>query len=256
VKRVTTRDLVRRLAVAAAALTAMGAVAPRAHAQAMDPDEERARQLIVRIRRSMREVDTLLLSGAQPDKVEKEIVANQKRIDELLKETESKSQAVIQGIEELIKLAKSKSQPQGGGGGGDGKPKPGDGEPQDGEPPQREKSQDPQELQKQPKPEGGQPEGEKPDPKDGKDPKSTKGGDPKSPKPDKGNPDQRDANRPPPDSPTGEFERKNTSGRWGMLPPKVAEDLQRRDAEEFPQRYRRWMELYFRRVNKLSPRDR
>jgi len=41
-----------------------------------------------------------------------------------------------------------------------------------------------------------------------------------------------------------------------MLPPKVAEDLQRRDADEFPQRYRRWMELYFRRVNKLSPHDR
>jgi hypothetical protein len=40
-----------------------------------------------------------------------------------------------------------------------------------------------------------------------------------------------------------------------MLPPKEAEDLQRRDADEFPQRYRRWMELYFRRVNKLSPRD-
>jgi TolA-binding protein len=253
------RRFVRTVRACALLIAAAAAVGPRAHAQAMDPDEERARQLIVRIRRSMREVDTLLLSGSQPDKVEKEIAANQKRIEELLKETESKSQSVIQGIEELIKLAKSKSQPSGGGGGGDGKPKPGDGDPQDGDPPQRGKSQDPQELQKQPKPDGGQPEGEKPDPKDGKDgkdPKSTKGGDPKSPKPDKGNPDQRDANRPPPNSPTGEFERKNTSGRWGMLPPKEAEDLQRRDAEEFPQRYRRWMELYFRRVNKLSPRDR
>jgi len=40
-----------------------------------------------------------------------------------------------------------------------------------------------------------------------------------------------------------------------MLPPKVAEDLQRRDAEEFPHRYRRWMELYFQRVNRLAARD-
>ncbi len=39
-----------------------------------------------------------------------------------------------------------------------------------------------------------------------------------------------------------------------MLPPKEAEELQRRSAEEFPQRYRPWMELYFRRVNRLPSR--
>jgi hypothetical protein len=41
-----------------------------------------------------------------------------------------------------------------------------------------------------------------------------------------------------------------------MLPPKEAEDLQRRNADEFPQRYRRWMELYFERVNRLQARGR
>jgi succinate dehydrogenase flavin-adding protein (antitoxin of CptAB toxin-antitoxin module) len=80
--------------------------APHLSAQGMDPDQERARQLIVRIRRSMREIDSLLLSGAQPDKIEKELAANQKRIDALLKETESKSQAVVQNIDELISLVK------------------------------------------------------------------------------------------------------------------------------------------------------
>jgi len=81
----------------------------------MDPDQERARQLIVRIRRSMRDVDSLLLSGAQPDKVEKELTANQKRIEELLKQTEAKSQSVVADIDELIKLAKSRQQSGGGG---------------------------------------------------------------------------------------------------------------------------------------------
>jgi len=80
--------------------------APRAPAQGTDPDQERARQLIVRIRRSMRDVDSLLLSGAQPDKVEKQLAANQKRIEELLKQTEAKSQSVVRDIDELIKLAK------------------------------------------------------------------------------------------------------------------------------------------------------
>ncbi len=52
--------------------------------------------------------------------------------------------------------------------------------------------------------------------------------------------------------PVGEFEQVDTTGRWGLLPPKEAEDLQRHDIDEFPQRYRRWMELYYRRVNRSS----
>ena len=96
-----------RWACAIAAVVAAGAFAPRARAQGMDPDQERARQLVVRIRRSMREIDSLLLSGAQPDKVERELVANQKRIEELLKETESKSESVIKNIDELVSLTKT-----------------------------------------------------------------------------------------------------------------------------------------------------
>jgi hypothetical protein len=207
----------------------------------------------------MREIDSLLLSGARPEKVEKELAANQKRIEDLLKETESKSQAVIQNIDELIKLTKyqeQKNPQQSSGGGGGSDP---NGEPQ--KQPQRGKSDDPQELQKQPKPEDGQPDPQdgsqpKPDPKNGQKPKpEPKPGesDPKHGGPDKSKPQQTDGK--PPNSATGEFERSNMSGRWGMLPPKEAEDLQRRDAEEFPQRYRRWMELYFQRVNKLPARD-
>jgi hypothetical protein len=245
----------RAVAAAAALLIAAGAFAPSASAQGMDPDQERARQLIVRIRRSMREIDSLLLSGAKPDKVEKELAANQKRIEDLLKETESKSQSVIQNIDELIKLTKYQQQkdPQQGQGGGDGKDPQGDPKKN----PQREKSQDPQELQKQPKPEGEQPQDgsqKKPDPKPGEKQEPKPGQkDPKKGDPDKTPPQQGEGT--PPKSATGEFERSNMSGRWGMLPPKEAEDLQRRDAEEFPQRYRRWMELYFQRVNKLPARD-
>ena len=132
---------------------------------------------------------------------------------------------------------------------------PGKGDPKDPSqpPPQpkRDKSQDPGELQKQPDQEKPQ----KSDPRDADDPKA-KEGDPKSGKPDSHRPQQKDADRPPPKGATGEFERADVSGRWGVLPPKEAEELQRRDAEEFPQRYRRWMELYFNRVNRLEGRDR
>ncbi|MBL8840831.1 MAG: hypothetical protein JNL90_04790 [Planctomycetes bacterium] len=43
------------------------------------------------------------------------------------------------------------------------------------------------------------------------------------------------------------------SDRWGVLPPKEAEALQRRSVDEFPPRYRVWMERYFARVQRLAP---
>jgi hypothetical protein len=237
-----------KMAIAAAvAIAASLALAPPASAQMTDPDQERARELVLRIRKSMREIDSLLLKGAQPEKVEQELAANQKRIEELLKETESKSQAVIQNIDELVKLTKYQKSNSGGSGGS----QPPEQKPQgsEGQMPEREKSQDPQELSPQPK-DGQQPkDGEQP-----KDEEQNRDGDPKSGRPDRTPPEQRDAKRPPPKGATGEFERTDVSGRWGMLPPKEAEDLQRRNADDFPQRYRQWMELYFRRVNKLPSR--
>ena len=103
----TTRLLERCARAAVFALVAAGAaaLAPDAPAQSMDPDQARMKELVQRIRRSMREIDALLLKGA-PRAAETELAANQKRIDELLRETESKSQSVIQNIEELIKLSK------------------------------------------------------------------------------------------------------------------------------------------------------
>ena len=117
----------------------------------------------------------------------------------------------------------------------------------------RERTPDPGELEPQPK--SGKPQ---PTPKGGdQEPQPRpEDGDPLSGRPDDASPEQRDARRPPPPGATQPFERTDTSGRWGMLPPKEAEDLQRRNAEEFPLRYRRWMELYFDRVNRLQSRER
>ena len=55
----------------------------QASAQPVDRDQERMRQLVLRIRKSMREIDTLLLTGAQPEKTEKELAANLKRFGNL-----------------------------------------------------------------------------------------------------------------------------------------------------------------------------
>ena len=106
------------------------------------------------------------------------------------------------------------------------------------------KSEDPQELVDQ-----GEPQN-----KPGKEDEQQKAGEePKSPRPDDSPPNQQNTTKAPPSGQTGEFEREDTAGRWGVLPAKEAEDLQRHAVEEFPQRYRHWMDLYYKRVNK-SPR--
>lgn len=203
------------------------------------PDDQKALELVQRIRRGMREVDQLLLSGAEPGRTAEAVEATARRIEELLDEAESKSSAVVQSLEELIRMAKSSSSssqcP-------DGPPDPSQ-QPQSSDQ-KRDKSQDPSELQ---------PQGEQQDPQQPQDSKEQKpqdhqGQDPKSPKPDESPPAQRPAERNP-SAESGVFERVDVSGRWGLLPPKEAEDLQRYSIEEFPQRYRHWMDLYYRRVS-------
>jgi soluble cytochrome b562 len=80
----------------------------RAYAQESDVDAARTHELVSRVRSSMREIDSLLLKSALPEKAEKRLAANQKRLEDLLKETEAKSRGVVQDIDELIKLQKFK----------------------------------------------------------------------------------------------------------------------------------------------------
>ena len=260
-----------------ATLSVFGLAAGDARGQGLDADAERARQLVIRIRKSMREVDSLLLRGAQPEKAAAELAANQKRIEELLKEAESKSSGVIKDIDDLIKMSKYQKSDQSSSSSSpdpsskrDGKPSSDPGKQQ----PSREKSDELANGELKPQPSN---EEEQQDPKNGggqKDPKQNKpqqqsdpkkggakpanpdpNGDPKSAQPDGAAPEKRNANKLP-DGATAEFQRTDLTGRWGMLPPKEAEDLQRRDADEFPQRYRQWMERYFRRIATLPSRDR
>ena len=62
----------------------------RAAAQA-SPEDQKALELVQRIRRGMREIDLLLLSGGEPGKAAAAAEATAKQIEELLNEAESKS---------------------------------------------------------------------------------------------------------------------------------------------------------------------
>lgn len=65
--------------------------------------------------------------------------------------------------------------------------------------------------------------------------------------------DEESVATPQPIGASGTFEQFDLSDRWGVLPPKEAEALQRRSVDEFPPRDRVWMERYFARVQRLAP---
>ncbi len=219
----------RGWALSLAVIGAVMAAAPTADAQATDPEAAKLQAVMQRIRRNMREVNELLLNGTAGERTSELAQETAEKIEELLFEAQSKSESVVGGIEELIQMAKAPQSCQ------SGSPQEQSQEPQPQNQPKREKSEEPQDLAKQDNPE--------------QQPKPHESEQPKSPRPDNSPASQDPAKQPPPRGETGEFEQTDLSGRWGVLPPKDAEDLQRHDIDDFPARYRHWMELYYRRVN-------
>ncbi len=56
----------------------------------------------------------------------------------------------------------------------------------------------------------------------------------------------------PPPAATGDFLRRDTDARWGVLPPKLQERLMNLHVDAIPERYRTWLAAY---VRELQRRD-
>jgi hypothetical protein len=56
----------------------------------------------------------------------------------------------------------------------------------------------------------------------------------------------------PPPAATGDFLRRDTDARWGVLPPKLQERLLNLHVDAIPERYRTWLAAY---VRELQRRD-
>ncbi|MEW6742559.1 MAG: hypothetical protein AB1486_07355 [Planctomycetota bacterium] len=190
----------------------------------MDPEALQMQRLIVKIQKQMRAIDGGLQAGRDPQAASKVLEQNIKDIDDLLRALEGMQSQVINDLDELVKKAKycqgrsqqsssSDSQQQ-----------------QSGEQARREKSSDPQELQRQESPAESR---EKP--QDGRE--------------DSQPPQREETTDLPPSAEKGVFERADVSERWGILPPKEKEDLINADVSKLPERYRRWLDAYYRRVN-------
>lgn len=221
-----------------------GALAASASAQSpLSEDELKAKELIAKIKKDMTEIDQLLLSVDEksPAETRERMAAVAKNLDELLKQVKDQQGQVVKNIEELAALTKYSK-------GGSGECDNPSDDPKGGKQPKNgERSADP-EVDKL-KPQGEQEGGQQPQPQQPQQGEQQ----PEEGGPDRSKPEQRDGSAKPPDGAKSEFERQDTAGRWGVLPPKVAEILGDLSDDQLPPKYRKLIEQYYRLQNEKKP---
>ena len=186
--------------------------------------------LVQLIREGMKKIDESLLGAAARDVPEK-LQENIRYIEELLKSTRDQSSQVIKNLDELIKSVKYQKSGSSG---------------QRPMPPQ-------QEQQGENKPRSEQDDGELKDNPSQQDQEAEKNRKPEDGSPDNRPGQQRPGDPPPPKDPD-EVDHLDLSGRWGVLPPKIQKDILNFNIENFPQKYRKWLEEYYRRINRRPGR--
>ncbi len=192
--------------------------------------------LIKRIKENQVKVDEVLLEASEVDAVVDQIArARQLHLD------------IIRDLEELIREAKYQRSNQSSGSPppqdqdqqqssqdqGQPPPRPSDGSEQ--RPPQSTQRDDMQSQREQQQQQGEQENEQRQE----------------SEQPAGSPPQNEPGARPPPDE-TRPFTRENTDGRWGLLPPKVQEDLMNLHVDDVPDRYRSWLEAYIRAMHRLE----
>lgn len=191
-------------------------------------DQQKAEEILQRIGETLREVEQLMVemsfeaesTGAGQTKVVEEI-------DKLLDEAGRQQQAVLDGIDELIEMARQQQQQQSQQGGSSSQQR-------------QDQQQQQQEQQQQQNPsqqdQAGQPENQ--EEKNGNQPEDAQNGkgDPKNP-------------RRPGDPAPEEHWSQDVNGRWGALPPKLQELIRQGDPAKFPPQYREMLEEYYKRLS-------
>jgi hypothetical protein len=186
-------------------------------AQGMDEDAQRLAELVEQIKEGMKAVDDKLLEAGS----DRAARAGEGEVGRILDETRRMHARIIRDIEELIRSIKY-APPTSSSSSGEQRPQeknqPRSEEPRDGD------------LQKNPM----KPEDMEGAPKDG--------GASQDP------PKQEQARTPPPGTDPEDARHRDTSGRWGLLPPKVQEEILNSNVDDFPAKYRKWLEEYYRRA--------
>ena len=189
-----------------------------------------AQALIERIRQGMHEIDKNL-ADASAAGVREKLAENVRYMEELINNTRGQSRDVINSLDELIRSIKYKKCSSGGG----GMPPP----------------PDPSEKEKQKQ----QPRSETEDKELKKNPANqNEEGEPEDARPEEAKGQKNRAKEPPNEKPPEEVDHPDVSGRWGVLPPKIQNDILNFNIENFPEKYRKWLEEYYKRINQRKRR--
>jgi hypothetical protein len=198
--------------------------------------QKEAASLVQRIQEGMKRIDENLMragaEGAAGARVD--LKENIRNLEKLLDETKSQSNQVIQDLDALIRSIKyrksqsSSSQGQ--------PPPPPEGEEQEEQKPRVEDQN--KDLQQNPQSQDKE--------NQGKD-------EPESARPEEGR-GQQDRSHLPPSPPPEKTEHPDVTGRWGVLPPKLQNEILNFNVDTLPEKYRKWLEEYYKRVNRESSR--
>jgi len=232
-------------------------LAPAARAQEESPllppqlradPRERMKELFVQIERRLGEIDQLLYragSGEVPLESQRE-----SGIGELLQQSRSSGQRVLDDIDEMLKLA----QQMGGSEKSSGSGKAGQQQSQQGQSPQQG-AQRPQAQERTPEAPGQQPQPEQqgqPQPGNEREQGAAE------PQPGESRPEGDSASKDPArnaagdapsTSPKGQADGARSNEQWGDLPPTVRDLFRTEGGSDLPPQYRDWIDAYYRRLN-------
>lgn len=192
---------------------------------------EDAAELVRRIQESMEKIDENLL-GASASGARENLEESISNLEKLLEDTQDRSSQVVRDLDTLIRSIKYQQCSSGGG----GKPPP---QPDSSEQPENQprSEQEDEGLQKNKQ---SQEEADKEEQPDDSRPQEGRG--------------QQDARENPEGPPPEQVDHPDLSGRWGVLPPKIQQDILNFNIEAFPEKYRKWLESYYKRINRRNDR--
>jgi hypothetical protein len=186
-----------------------------------DADQQRMLELINRIKEGMKAIDANLLKAGTPEDAK----GADRTVESILNETRRKHRQVIKDIDELIRSVKYSQSSSSSQSNQQQQPKPQQKpQPRQENPSDEDLKQNPQQPENGQRPEDDRPANNPPQ-------QENSAGSRKDPDPENVN-------------------HTDASGRWGLLPPKVQEDILNSNVEDLPQKYRKWLEEYYRRVSK------
>lgn len=236
--------LTKLMWIGAAAL-ALGAW-PKAVTAQEELNPEEIRRLVRQISRDMKSAEEIIIrTGAGARETQERVLEN---LEKLVQNGKKEQESVLEGIDRLIEAAKyQQQQQQQSQGSGQGQDQQGQSRPQSGS--RRREGQRSDDLQRTGEDErqqqGQDQQGGHQEPQQGDQPRGAQAGNREG---------QQQQGGQPPQGELGEGQNPAGYGSWGNLPDKVQEQIRSFDPNQYPQKYRKWLNDYLRRLNDVDRR--